>query len=299
MMLAMPSGLRTANNPFPPLGQLIDLGGYRLHLLCSGAGQPTVVLEAGLGDSCLVWAEVQRRLSLDTRVCSYDRAGFGWSDPGPKPRCYQRAAEELHELLARADEKGPFVLVGHSAGVNSARLFAETYPEEVAGLVLIEPPLLGKVSPLLVAVLKAMRLALAGLSRLGIIHWLMRTNRMRLLFGGAEPPPEVSARTDFLYRPQSIRASMDEIEALPESFRLLDQSVRPGAWRDWPVSILLAYRESEPGAQKLASYQRLAALSSRGHLVQVKSSHFVHFEHPDAVVQAIEQAVQAARKSSP
>jgi pimeloyl-ACP methyl ester carboxylesterase len=83
-----------------------------------------VVLDAGLGDAGLVWQTVQEQAAVYGRVCSYDRAGYGWSDPGPNPRTYQKAAEELHTLLRNAGEQGPFVLVGHSAGANTIRLYA-------------------------------------------------------------------------------------------------------------------------------------------------------------------------------
>ena len=99
---------------YPPPGSLVDVGGHKLHLRCSGQGEPTVVLEAGLSSPALVWSLVQPQVAAFARVCSYDRAGYGWSDTGPKPRSAERIADELHRLLINANVPGPYVLVGHS-----------------------------------------------------------------------------------------------------------------------------------------------------------------------------------------
>jgi pimeloyl-ACP methyl ester carboxylesterase len=126
-----------------PPGQLVDVGGYRLHLYCTGDngdGRPTVVLETGLGGFATSsdWAWVQPEIAKTTRVCSYDRAGLGWSDPGPGPRDAQHIAAELHTLLQNSHTPGPYVLVGWSYGGLYVRAYANQYRGEVAGLVLIE-----------------------------------------------------------------------------------------------------------------------------------------------------------------
>ena len=123
---------------FTPEGSLVDVGGYTLHLHCTGRGSPTVVLEAGAGAPSPIWGWVQPAVAEQTRVCSYDRAGLGWSDAGPDPRDAASIARELHTLLLRAGETGPFVLAGHSLGGQYALMFAELYAEDTAGLVLIE-----------------------------------------------------------------------------------------------------------------------------------------------------------------
>jgi pimeloyl-ACP methyl ester carboxylesterase len=128
----------------PPLrapGRLIDLGGWRVHLNCTGEprpAQPTVVLEAGAGGFSVDWSLVQPAVARIARVCSYDRAGAGWSDLGPRPRTLRQIVWELHELLRRGGERPPYVLVGHSYGGMLARQFAFTYRDEVAGIVLDE-----------------------------------------------------------------------------------------------------------------------------------------------------------------
>jgi pimeloyl-ACP methyl ester carboxylesterase len=123
--------------PAPP-GKLINLGGYRLHLNCTGNKGPTVVLIAGAGDFSFDWSLVQPNISQFARVCSYDRAGFAWSDPGPIPRTMKQEAFELHTMLRAARIKGPYILVGHSIGGPVTRVYASQYPQEVAGIVLVD-----------------------------------------------------------------------------------------------------------------------------------------------------------------
>ncbi|HEX8473487.1 MAG TPA: alpha/beta hydrolase [Pyrinomonadaceae bacterium] len=122
----------------PPPGKLVDVGGYRLHLNCTGKNGPTVVLIAGAGDFSFDWGLMQPEVSRFTRVCSYDRAGLAWSDPGPTPRTMRQDAYELHTLLKTARVQAPYVLVGHSIGGLIARVYAEQYPAEVAGMVLVD-----------------------------------------------------------------------------------------------------------------------------------------------------------------
>ena len=121
-----------------PPGKLIDIGGYRLHLNCTGNGEPTVVLIPGGGDFSFDWSLVQPEASRFARVCSYDFAGFAWSDPGPTPRTMRQDAYELHTLLKAARVKGPYVLVGHSLGGLLTRVYAAEYAAEVSGIVLVD-----------------------------------------------------------------------------------------------------------------------------------------------------------------
>ena len=122
----------------PAPGQLVDIGGLRLHLWCTGAGSPVVVLEVGGSGNVLEWNRVQPEVAKTTRVCSYDRAGFGWSELGPNPRSAVEIVSELHSLLQAAHVSGPYVLAGHSIGGLFVRLYATTYSADVAGLVLVD-----------------------------------------------------------------------------------------------------------------------------------------------------------------
>ena len=117
-------------------GQLVDAGGFRLNLYCMGSGSPTVVFDSGWGDWAPAWSKVQPEIAKWTRACSYDRAGTGFSDPGPMPRTSVRIAEELHTALHHAGIGGPYILVGPAFGGDNVRTFADLYMDEVAGLVL-------------------------------------------------------------------------------------------------------------------------------------------------------------------
>ena len=122
----------------PAGGALLAVAGHRMHIDCTGSGEPTLVLDAGLGSDSLIWGAVQPVLSRTTRVCSYDRAGFGWSDEGSAPRDADHIAIELHDLLRHSSIEGPVVLVGHSIAGLYLRDYATRYPGEVAGLVLVD-----------------------------------------------------------------------------------------------------------------------------------------------------------------
>ena len=123
---------------FPMKGTLIDVGGHKLSINCTGEGAPTVVLETGLENLAMSWEKVQLGIEKFTRVCVYDRAGYGWSEAGPLPRTSLQIAKELHQLLRNAEEKPPFVLVGVSSGGMHVRVFNSLYPNEVAGMVLVD-----------------------------------------------------------------------------------------------------------------------------------------------------------------
>ena len=125
--------------------------GRRINLYCQGKGAPTVVLDAGLGEGAWTWRTVQGRIAATTRVCAYDRAGYGLSDPGPEPRDLRALTRDLEAVLTAARIPGPYVLVGHSAAGLTTRLYAYRHPERVAGLVLIDPSTEGQAARLAAA----------------------------------------------------------------------------------------------------------------------------------------------------
>ena len=125
-------------NAYPMAGRLIDVGGHRLHLHCTGSGSPTVVLQPGAGDFSSVMGWIAPAVASDTRVCVYDRAGRGWSEPADSPQDATKIAADLHTLLQRGDVPGPYVLVGHSFGGLYVLTYADRYPDEVAGMVLVD-----------------------------------------------------------------------------------------------------------------------------------------------------------------
>jgi pimeloyl-ACP methyl ester carboxylesterase len=130
--------LARADRHAPPAAEMIDVGGYRLHLKCVGAGSPIVVMDAALAESMRTWDKVWPSVEKTTQVCMVDRAGLGWSDAGPMPRDSARIATELGTLLQRAHLEGPYILVGHSLGGLNVRIFAGRNPAAVAGIVLVD-----------------------------------------------------------------------------------------------------------------------------------------------------------------
>lgn len=121
-----------------PMGRLVDIGGYKLHLNCSGKGNITVILISGTSNFSFDWTLVQDKLPRTVRVCSYDRPGLAWSDPGPMPRSLVQDVYELHKLLNVAKINPPLILVGHSVGGIIARIYAKQYPNDIAGMVLVD-----------------------------------------------------------------------------------------------------------------------------------------------------------------
>lgn len=137
-LLLLAASFLAAQHPPRPPGRLIDIGGYRLHLHCTGRGSPPIVVEAGTGDFSFQWSAVQQELARHARICTYDRAGYAWSQPGAEPRTLDQLNLELLTLLTRSGETGPYILVGHSFGGNAVRNFALRYPRQVAGVVLAD-----------------------------------------------------------------------------------------------------------------------------------------------------------------
>src|SRR5512141_2281272 len=204
---------------YPPPGQLVDVGGHRLHIHCAGTGSPTVVIVAGAGDWSTTWeGVVQPEVTKTTRVCTYDRAGLGWSDPSALPSDAAQFAKELHTLLQNANVPGPYVMVGHSLGGLPVRVFAHEYSSEVAGVVLIE-----SMSPRQFRGASAEAQAQsespsqpfslqAALARFGVIRLLVK------LPGIAPSVPANEAAYYPLYiRPQSFQTTTDEGQGMPAS----------------------------------------------------------------------------------
>jgi pimeloyl-ACP methyl ester carboxylesterase len=136
-LAAHPASL-SPQDAFPPPGRLIDVGGYRLHVFCAGNGSPTVLIDGGAGAWSIHFSHIQAALAGEMRVCTYDRAGLGWSDEGPSPRTSGQMVDELHRLLHEAGVRPPLLLVGHSLGGYNVRIYQHRYPEEVAGLILVD-----------------------------------------------------------------------------------------------------------------------------------------------------------------
>ena len=267
----------------PPPGHLVDIGGYRLHLWCTGDGAPAVILDTGLGGMSAGWGFVQPDVARFTRVCSYDRAGLGYSDPGPSPRTARRIASELAELLGRGGIGGPVVLVGASSGGFNVRVFASDHPNRVAGLVLVdashedqphEVPALARFVPLLSTV---------GALRLLGISFGPRVESL--------PPSTRQFAQATSFRAAGHQAAADEITHIRESASEVRTSRRK---LSIPLIVVTGARGADATWQDLQRDQ--VALSERGcQTLAQESGHVVAIDEPQVVVEAIRSVVETAR----
>lgn len=268
----------------PAPGRLVEVGGHRLHLHCTGSGDgPTVVLEAGLGESSAGWAAVQDRLTTGGRVCSYDRAGYAWSEPGRKPRHADRAAAELHELLTAAEVPKPYLLVGHSYGAHVALLFAHRWPDLTAGLVLVDPTDPGATTALRAAqpLLAAQFAVMSAAGRLGIV----RLWGEALVPDGAPSPARQHAPV--VYGPSTADAAGAEAAASVDSAAQVRAALRPGSLGDRPLVVIPA-ADQPPDA--LEALRAIARQSTRGRLVVAATSdHYVHYAQPGLITTTIDE----------
>lgn len=285
---------------FPLPGKLVDVGGYKLHLYCLGTGAPTIVTENGLGGSSPDWSLVQPAVSQTTRVCSYDRAGSGWSEVGPAPRSSQQIAKELHTLLINAGLPGPYILVGHSAGGMHAQVYASQYPTDVAGLVLVDPTpaqLIMGFSPQQ----RGMVLPDPGqFQQLKILQFfgLLRFIRLPGDEALASLPPALQAQIR-AQRLQSgaVAAMSAEIESFETSFRQTAEATPLPS--DRPLIIVWHGIPAEPvelEPQAKAAMEELVHQSNNSKLIVAENSgHYITFDRPDLVIDAINQVVAAVR----
>ena len=283
-------------HPMP--GRRVDVGGYKLHINCTGQGAPVVVLDSGLGDSNVSWMKVQPQIAKFTRVCSYDRAGLGYSDNSPRPRTSKVMAEELQTLLQNAGISPPYVLVGHSMGGYNVRLFASLYRSEVAGMVLVDsshpeqekrfPQALNDMDKTWVREQEFMTLAMPfGIPRL-------------LGFCGSDAKVR-AADCNF----HSYREGLTELKTFPESAA---QTATTGSLGDLPLAVL-SHDPNAPVSDIPADLVKpmndaweqmqdeLAHLSSRGtRTIAKNSSHYIQLDRPEVVVEAIRNVVDQARQ---
>jgi pimeloyl-ACP methyl ester carboxylesterase len=286
-------GLATDQRAYAMPGQLYDVGGYRLHLHCTGSGGPTVVLQNGLGEFSANWARIAPEVAGTTRVCTYDRAGQGWSEDAPSGRDGLQAAADLHTLLSRAGEHGPYVLVGHSIGGDHAMTYAARYPEQVAGMVLLDAtdPYRSDGTTIQAGPPSAIAV-LPSVARLGVGRLLPTS------FWSALPEPAASEVEAFTAGPRGWRNTRDEYATMPA---LLHQAQALTTVGSAPLVVLTA--AGHDGDRAWATAQdRMAALSARSSHRFADASHagLLEEEHGAQLsARAIDDVVRAARSGAP
>src|SRR5688572_23739619 len=298
---------------FTPPGQLIDVGGHRLHVICRGSGRPVVLLESGIAASSLSWAIVQPELAKFTRVCAYDRAGLAWSDAASCPRSFAQIVDELETVLARTAPGERYVLVGHSFGSFVIRAYAARHPGSVVGLVLIDPP-----TEWLTMTRQRARMLWSGrqLSRLGALlaHLGVVRGCLALLTGGAPAAPRRFVRIFGPTTARTLERLVGEVRKLPPDVHPIVQAHwrQPKCFSAMADHLLVLEREGtlmaafiprprirvllfsigahQPG--RLPPTGPLAEGSLEGrHVVAARSAHWVQFDEPELVVAQVRELV--------
>jgi pimeloyl-ACP methyl ester carboxylesterase len=282
---------------YPPPGDMVDVGTHSLHINCTGQGSPTVILEAANFGMSAHWIRVQQRLAKTTRVCAYDRAGMSWSEAGPEPRDARQITGELHTLLNGAGTEGPYVLVGHSYGGLYARMYAARYPDEAAGVVLVDSS-----HPEQFTRTQEGRAMYEQTRRMGIvIPWLARLGVIRLTnFYPAHPdlPAQQRAQIEaFNSSTQQVVTTAEEFRATPKTNA---QVSNMGSLGDKPLAVISA---GEQSPDWLEMQDELAALSPNSvNLVVDGATHeSLLYDKGDSRVtsMAIEKVVEAVRTDRP
>jgi len=289
---------------YPPPGQLVDVGGHRLHLHCVGQGSPTVVLDAGLGAFSLDWGAVQPQIATSTRVCAYDRAGLGWSEPGPLPRSPQQFADELHVLLTDGGVEGPYVLAVHSISGKTARLFASQHPNDVAGIVLVDArheSVDEHVTPEQLATEDAQQRRfqrmIGWMSKFGLVRLLWAPAWPRVLPGSENLSPETRTAIGVLQaRPRQVESALAEGRGRMDSNTQLRAAAPLG---DTPLIVIASAQTIDHLPFWKEAQEIMTGLSSNSRMIVASSGHAVHFEQPALVVESIRQVVDAARTGQP
>ena len=289
---------------YPSPSEMVDVGGSSMHLHCTGeeGRAPTVVMDIGAGGNLLDWGSVQPGVAKFARVCSYDRGGAGWSDPGPHPRTSQQFVEDLHALLNNAGVEGPYVLVGHSLGGNNVQIYASRYPDEVAGMVLVDPQFYNYPSYLDPEVLNALAGALPSPGSTLWTKFLATISVTRLPYTFGEQTDENAAISTHA---KNTYEALDETISLEESAK--ERRAATVSLGGKPLMVLSAgARDPLPGAsQEQSDRFNEAWTESQVDLTRVSqnseqiiaedSSHSIQYDDPELVIDAIRQVEEAVR----
>lgn len=305
-----------AARKYSPPGRLIDVGEHKLHLYCSGSGSPSVILDTGLGLPASSFGPLQRELAKTTRVCSYDRAGYGFSEPGPSPRTSKQVVSELRALLTNAHEEGPFILVGHSLGGVNVRLYQHLFPRDVAGLILLdagaEEVLDSPVWEIFYsqfAPIESDRGLLLGRAMISV-----GVPRFASLFApdfmksNAFYPEEKRAIRALTVSTKNLNAALNEGHVIKQVF--IDIKNNCGHMNNTPLAVIAAGKleglEFIAGSKEKADALKaewlrfqinLAKLSTRSKfLIAEHSGHGIPFEQPEIVVETARQMIQELRE---
>lgn len=289
------AGAAARDQAAPPPGRLVDIGGRRLHIVCRGEG-PTVVLEAGGATPAMLFRRLQDRISPFARVCVYDRAGFGWSDPAGDGRSFDEQAEDLFKLLAAAEAPGPYILAGESLGAMIIRACARQRPGAVSAILMID----GAEEGVVYADYRAFRRSGTGalwigptLSRLGLLRRAAMNRPTALGLPASLTREDRSMLVRYMTRPGFWRRARDEIAAYDLAPAHQRAAGGMGDLGDLPLTVIAHGRPMSGGLGELesgwrAGQERLASLSTQGRLVIAEhSAHDISLTDPDLVAREL------------
>jgi pimeloyl-ACP methyl ester carboxylesterase len=265
----------------PQIGRLFDIGGRKLNIYCSGEGSPAVIFDAGQSMPGFDWALVQPEIAMFTKACWYDRAGLGWSDAGPYPGVSDSAARDLHALLAAAQVRAPYVLVGHSMGGYDVRVYRGLYPHEVAGMVLVDAAHEDASHP--AAMPQIVRHVTAG-----VLELAARFGVLRLIAPSPDPAPSRFTRDQWAeiwslrWQPKSVLAAARDAVDVSAA-----QARAAGSFGDLPLIVLTAGQSGVEQDIWNDLQAELAWRSTRGRQVIVDTGHMIPEQAPEAVTQAV------------
>lgn len=289
------SHLSLRNNP--PPGSLVDLNGRTVHVLCAGEGSPTVILEAGLPGNSLAWMSVFSEIAQLTRVCAYDRPGYGWSQPTTSPRTGETIVQELRVLLQSTDTKPPYILVGHSFGGLLMQLYAARFPNDFVGMVLVDSSHPERAHRTLdMREIDTLSFAIKTLGPIGIVRMLFTVP------AGNPESRDVSVRKQergLLMTNRTLQTVTREMSGLRESLRQLAESTV-----DLGSKPLVVLSEGQSQADSWKALQGdLSRLSTNTEWKVVDGAgHFIQHDQPDVVVGAVRRVIEkletAADKAS-
>ena len=286
--------IRHYRSLYPPPGKLYLVNSKAMHLYCTGEGAPTIVLEAGHGVDVMEWTGVQPAMSETTRVCSYDRIGFGWSEPQDGASDSNGVAERLHALLSQAGITGPIVLMGHSLGGLHMRVFAARFPTKVAGMVFVDAT-----TP--ESALHSELLALSDQEdrELKIAWWGVALGITRLE-DECPPPPWVDAHAGWFKATGCVPSQLDAIRAEGLALRRsVEQTASTGPFGDLPILILsqdTSRRDSDAPPVWNEAQEGLKRLSTRSRRIIARGSdHLIPFARADLVNREVPRFIEQIR----
>lgn len=299
----------------PAPGELIDVGGYSLHLYCTGEGGPAVILDAGLGDWSINMANLQEQIAEFTQVCTYDRAGYGWSDEGPEPRTSQQIVDELAALLENGEVEPPYILAGHSFGGINVMMFAAQHPELVEAVVLLDAShpeqmdALNAEVPEIVALEESAAVAYQGMLEMAEAGAPVPQEMLDAFRPQGITDEQFEIWSQVVVQPKSLRAMINELASLNDS---LAQAQEVDTLGDIPLVVIAhgvklgdMMTDEDLAAMGVTreimdTYEALWRGFQEDYLtystdstliIAYQSHHYVYVTQPDLVVEAIQELI--------